>query len=223
MTADAHRLDALRCADQDREVVAQVLNNAYAEGRLTFDEHADRITQAYDAKTFGQLNVLTTDLVAMPGSFRRDPTPTEPASPYSPPPAVPSYQPYQGDVVGTAFTGGNALCSTYRPGRVGQVAERVNLNAWLGECRIDFVDATFISADTVIAVGSMMGEIKIRVPEGVEVVTSGVSPLLGEVKVLGARPRPGGPRLHLQGTIVMAEILVIGPDAPRRKFERFKP
>ncbi|NHB85359.1 DUF1707 domain-containing protein [Tessaracoccus sp. HDW20] len=58
------RIDELRCADQDRELVAQVLNNAYAEGRLTFDEHAERIAHAYDAKTFGDLDVLTVDLVA---------------------------------------------------------------------------------------------------------------------------------------------------------------
>ena len=52
MAPETHRIDDLRCADQDRETVATILNNAYAEGRLTFDEHAERIAQAYDAKTF---------------------------------------------------------------------------------------------------------------------------------------------------------------------------
>lgn len=215
MTLEPNRLDTLRCADQDREVVAQLLNNAYADGRLTFDEHADRITQAYDAKTFGQLNGLTTDLVAIPGHIAR-----QQAAPQPTPVVQPSYG---SPVGGTPFTGGNAFFSSLRPGRLTNVDADVSLNAWLGDCRIDFVDATFLSADTVINVGSLMGEIKIRIPEGVEVVTSGVNPVMAEVKVLGARPRPGGPRLLLRGTIVMAEILVIGPDAPRRKFERFKP
>lgn len=66
MSPEAPRLESLRCADQDRELVAQVLNNAYAEGRLTFEEHAERIAKAYDALTFGDLNELTGDLVAVP-------------------------------------------------------------------------------------------------------------------------------------------------------------
>ena len=58
MASESTRLEALRCADHDRELVAQVLNNAYAEGRITFEEHADRIARAYDARTFGDLNAL---------------------------------------------------------------------------------------------------------------------------------------------------------------------
>ena len=40
--------------------MAEVLNAAYADGRLSFDEHADRIAAAYDAKTYKEL-METTD------------------------------------------------------------------------------------------------------------------------------------------------------------------
>ena len=117
MSPEAPRLESLRCADQDRELVAQVLNNAYAEGRLTFDEHAERIAHAYEAKTFGDLDVLTTDLVA-----QRRPLPTAVPGP-SPQPVVERTAAHV--AVPGQFTGGNAVLSTFKPGRIDVVAEGV--------------------------------------------------------------------------------------------------
>src|SRR5690348_9811638 len=54
----------LRCSDADRERVADLLRDAYAEGRLTVEEHSERIEAAYAAKTFGDLVPLTRDLPA---------------------------------------------------------------------------------------------------------------------------------------------------------------
>ena len=43
-------------SDTDRDITAQVLNQAFAEGRLTPDEHADRTTRAFTARTHGDLD-----------------------------------------------------------------------------------------------------------------------------------------------------------------------
>jgi DUF1707 SHOCT-like domain len=52
----------VRASDADREAVAGVLSSAFAEGRLTATEHAERIRDAYGARTRGELAGLTADL-----------------------------------------------------------------------------------------------------------------------------------------------------------------
>lgn len=202
----------LRCADHDRELVAQVLNNAYAEGRLNFDEHADRIAAAYDAKTFGQLEQLTADLLP------RQHVPTPP--PPLPPAALPRADapaPMAG-----LFTGGSAVLSSFRPGRLDVVAREVHLNAWLGDVKLDLVGATFEDRHTRINVGGMMGEIKIRVPEGVSVNLNGVTNVLAESKSDGVVPHPDGITLTLVGTVIMSEVTVLGPATKKqRRYGRF--
>ena len=42
----------MRAGDSDRAVVSDLLSAAYAEGRLTRDEHDARLAQALEAKTF---------------------------------------------------------------------------------------------------------------------------------------------------------------------------
>lgn len=210
MSLEPNRLDAIRCADQDREVVAQLLNNSYADGRLTFEEHADRIALAYDAKTFGDLEALTTDLVAP----ERRPMPTAPAAPVAP---TPSYPPSITD-----FTGGNAVLSTFKAKDLGTIAAEIHLNAWLGEVRLDLVGATFASRHTTVHVGAVMGEIKIRVPEGVDVNLSRVTPVMGETKSDGIVGHPDGIHLTIVGTIVMGEVRVLGPGVSnQRRYDRF--
>ena len=54
-----------RASDADRDQVAEVLNSAYAEGRLALDEHQERTQAALEAKTFDDLTALTADLVPL--------------------------------------------------------------------------------------------------------------------------------------------------------------
>jgi Domain of unknown function (DUF1707) len=68
----------MRAADADRERVVSILQEAFAEGRITVDEFHERSDQAYAAKTLGDLRPLTADLpaqdLARPGTAM-DPTP----------------------------------------------------------------------------------------------------------------------------------------------------
>lgn len=207
------RFDQLRCADQDRELVARVLNNAYAEGRLTFEEHADRIATAYDSKTFGELDALTADLVRA--------EPQQYAAPSQRPLAAPAPQSAPAPDHPGAYSGGNAILSTLKPGQLGTVASDVTINAWLGDARIDLVGAAFVSRNTQLHIGVMMGEIKIRVPEGVFVNTSRVTTIMGETKVDGLVPHPDGITLLLDGTVIMGEVTILGPaTAKQRRYDK---
>jgi hypothetical protein len=56
--------DAARAADADREAVAERLRIAAGDGRIDLAELDERLTQAYAAKTYGQLQALVADLPA---------------------------------------------------------------------------------------------------------------------------------------------------------------
>ena len=49
-------------SDTERDAVAVMLSSAFAEGRLTAAEHAERVRTAYVARTLGELAGLTADL-----------------------------------------------------------------------------------------------------------------------------------------------------------------
>src|SRR3954469_17413188 len=57
----------MRASDTDRDRVADQLREALAEGRLTAEEHAERIDAVYQAKTYAELAPIVTDLPATGG------------------------------------------------------------------------------------------------------------------------------------------------------------
>jgi hypothetical protein len=60
MTAGSY--GSMRATDADREGVHTLLQTAYADGRLTWDEFDSRSTSLMAAKTYDQLGALTADL-----------------------------------------------------------------------------------------------------------------------------------------------------------------
>jgi len=53
---------AMRASDQDRESAAELLREAYAEGRLSREELDERAAAVYTAATWGELRDPTADL-----------------------------------------------------------------------------------------------------------------------------------------------------------------
>ncbi len=65
-----------RASDADRDRTAGQLSAAFAEGRLTADEHDQRLSAAYAARTWQQLRQLAADLPAPAGTAtERSPAP----------------------------------------------------------------------------------------------------------------------------------------------------
>jgi hypothetical protein len=52
----------IRASDSDRENVVEILREAYSTGRLTMTEFDERTTEAFAARTWGELRKLTADL-----------------------------------------------------------------------------------------------------------------------------------------------------------------
>ena len=65
---DFNANSGLRASDADRDRAASVLNEALAEGRLTPEEHSERLDSIYAAKTQADLVPVLKDLPAVAGS-----------------------------------------------------------------------------------------------------------------------------------------------------------
>jgi hypothetical protein len=66
VSTDPDRRPELRAADGDRQRVAEQLRRAHDEGRLDLDEFDERVTAAWAARTYGDLDALTADLPPEP-------------------------------------------------------------------------------------------------------------------------------------------------------------
>jgi Domain of unknown function (DUF1707) len=58
---------AVLASDADRDSAAQVLNEAFADGRLTAGEHGERVHAVFAARTWPELAQLTADLPGRAG------------------------------------------------------------------------------------------------------------------------------------------------------------
>ena len=202
----------LRASDHDRQLVADVITAASADGRITHEELDERLAAAWTARTFGDLTPITADLVtpgptvqyatALPGGPRNPPLPTlgdRPGLPVRPDVAAPH-----------RFT---AILSSIKPDRGVHLPEHSSATVIMGEVRLDLRGGSLGAAETVLTISNVMGSLRITVPAGVG-VRDETTRIMAESKVHGLVPNPGGPVLVIRGVQIMAELKVVGPDRP---------
>ncbi|MFD4710777.1 DUF1707 domain-containing protein [Streptomyces sp. NPDC058430] len=184
----------LRASDADRDRTADILREALAEGRLTAEEHAERIDGVYRAKTHAELEPLVRDL---PGAHtRRRPEASSPA------PNRPSI----GAVPAVADENLVAVFSTSaRKGRW-RVGRRTHAYAVFGNIEIDLSEAIFEYQQVVIKAVSVFGNVEVRVPENISLRGSGGG-VLGnfEVDTLDSAD-PDAPVVYVDGIAVLGNI-----------------
>ena len=202
----------LRCSDSDREMVTDVLSRAFADGRITFEEHDERLNRAYAARTFAELDALTVDLIPPSAGF----VPAQQAAPHMPERRFTAPTPSAGPVLRNSTT----VMSTLKPGSPLHVPQETSLVVILGDAKIDLVNATFASELVRINVSVFMGEVKIRVPDGIHVV-SAINNIMGDFKANNLPQGPSSVTVELHGTIVMGDVKVLGPGGRPGKYERF--
>jgi Domain of unknown function (DUF1707) len=194
----------LRASDHDRDQVADVLNTAFAEGRLSREEHDERLDQLVRAKTFNDLVDLTRDLVVV-GS------PAPVAAPQSTSYAIdPSATSSETDRMVAVFSGAE------RKGRW-RVRRRIEAYSIFGGVNLDMREAVFESHVVEIDGIWCFGGLDIKVPEGVE-VRNEVMGIFGgsDVKHVGD-PQPGAPVLVIKGVALFGGVSVRGPRPSRRR------
>jgi Domain of unknown function (DUF1707)/Cell wall-active antibiotics response 4TMS YvqF len=184
----------LRAADTDRDQTAELLRRAAAEGRITFEELDERIARAYAAKTFADLETLTSDL---PGPGVRAPAPA--AQRYQPP-EVPAGTPAPSFSV--------AILSGAQRAGPWPVPSSYTAVAVLGSVELDLRHARLTAAEVTIRAFSLLGGISITVPEDMEVDVSGIG-FMGAFDHQASGPgSPGAPRLRVVGFAMMGGVEV---------------
>jgi hypothetical protein len=184
----------LRVADTDRDRAAELLRQAAAEGRITFDELDERISQAYAAKTFADLEALTSDL---PGPGVRAPAP---AAPRYQPPEIPAGTPAPSFSV--------AILSGAQRAGPWLVPPSYTAVAVLGGVELDLRHARFTAPEVTIRAFSLLGSISITVPEDMDVDVSGIG-FMGTFDHRATGPgAPGAPRLRVVGFAMMGGVEV---------------
>ena len=178
----------LRASDADRDRVLALLGEAMSDGRLTADEHSERIQRAFSARTLGELAELTTDL------------------------AVPSAQPVRldgGRVIAGIFG------PTRRDGRW-VVPENLTVTAMFGEVEVDFTKAILQSSRVQVYATVFGGRLRLIVPDGVSVIVSGHM-VLGRKRGRTPPPAgPGTPVIEVKALVLGGELSVRTPPKSRR-------
>ncbi|WP_189245410.1 DUF1707 SHOCT-like domain-containing protein [Streptosporangium pseudovulgare] len=177
----------LRASDSNREQVAALLGEALSTGQLSHDEYSERLDGLYQAKTVGELEILTQDLQVE----RHRPA----ASPVS---YVPGASSEPENIV--AIFGG-----TERKGRW-RVRRRTRALALFGGMRFDLTGAEFEAKEVEITINAFFGGVEIIVPEGVKVHCQGVGIFGGFDVPSAAGADPSAPVVVVKGLAMFGGV-----------------
>lgn len=183
----------LRASDADRDSAAAVLNNALAEGRLTFDEHSERLDAAYAAKTHAELVPLLDDLPGQHALALRAPDPSA---------AVATTPGYGGRIA--AIFGGATRKGAWHAEPV------ITVLTVFGGTELDFRDAILPGKEIILRATTVLGGVEVIVPPEMRVVDNGIA-ILGGREITGnpgEAASPDAPVLRVEGTCVLGGIEV---------------
>lgn len=195
----------LRASDADRDQVATVLSTAYAEGRLSREEHDERIDQLMAAKTFDDLLPITRDLVVV-----GTPNPVATPQPTSH---------FTIDTTGQSVDSDKMIAIFGGATRTGKWRVRKNIQALalFGGIDLDLRDAIFEAPVVEISGFWCFGGLDIKVPEGIEVRDQTAGIFGGtDVNNIGD-PAPGAPTLVIKGVSLFGGVSVHGPKPNKRR------
>ncbi|WP_037870166.1 DUF1707 SHOCT-like domain-containing protein [Streptomyces sp. SPB074] len=177
----------LRASDAERDHYAAILREALAEGRLTAEEHTERVEAVYSSRTQAQLEPLVADL-PRPGAA-------------SVPPAAAGASGQAGPQESLfAVFSESVRRGHWRP------APRIRAIAVFGSVEIDLSEAVFEHRHLTIQAIAVFGSVEIRVPENVTLHGSG-SGVLGQFEVDGLQAtEPEAPSVQVDGFAVLGSV-----------------
>jgi hypothetical protein len=198
----------LRASDADRDRVADQLRDALAEGRLTPEEHAERLDAVYAAKTYAELAPIVADL---PGAGRPAAPPPRPRPPAmdvadAPGTSLPAPARHASNIV-AIFSGAD------RKGRW-LVEPHTNVVTVFGGVDLDLRQAVLSQREVTINVTCVFGGVEVKIPPGVRVINS-VAAVFGGCQLPGDDPlEPDAPVIRLTGVVLFGGVDVKRRSAP---------
>nr|WP_202437401.1 DUF1707 domain-containing protein [Streptomyces sp. SID5910] len=183
----------MRASDADRDRIADMLREALAEGRLTAEEHAERVEGVLAAKTVGELDVFVRDLPAAHEGRSATATPAPDRPTLGAIPADPE------ENLVAVFS------SAVRKGRR-RASRRIHAYAVFGSVEIDLSEALFEHQQVVIKAFAVFGSVEVRVPENVSLRGAGGG-VLGsfEVDTLDSA-EADAPVIYVDGWAVLGSV-----------------
>ena len=190
-----HELE-LRISDVDRDRAATALNKAVGEGRISWDEHAERLAGVYNARTGAELVPLLADLPAPTRASTRH----VPASQFAAAPMRPEAPLLQ-----------VTLSKVRRRPDPAVGIQRVEVT--LGAAVIDLRDLPAGCLIDVVA-NSTLGKVEVWLSPGTSLIDEGTA-WLGKRSTVESRrnamrqpARPGAPVVRLSGHSVLGHVRV---------------
>lgn len=207
MAENPAELDRMRISDADRDHVASLLAAALAEGRLTADEHAERLDAVYASKTQAELLPLVSDLPgaaaavrAAGGEFAR----TGPGG--------------GGETSGREARMVAVFSATSRRG-LWRVPRDVSAVSVFGHTDLDLRDAVLPGKEVRIRAVCVFGDMRITVPPEMHVIDNGWA-LFGGREFPPDTPdsaRQDAPVLRVTGVSIFGLATVRRQDRERRR------
>jgi len=175
----------LRASHEDRDAVIETLRVAAGDGRLTAEELDERLEIAFNAKTYGELAVLTSDLPANAASATVAPVVE------------------QKDIVKISCASGHAA----RNGRW-IVPRRMEVKVTSGHVKLDLTEAVITHPVLDIAAEVRSGHLMIVTRPGIAVDTDDVQVRSGHVgvKTPWGNDVPVALRVNLSGKVGSGHI-----------------
>lgn len=213
MTQDAEQPfdpGRLRASDDDRAAVAQTLQTAMEEGRLTPTEFQERLDTLYKTKTLRELEPLTWDLPGHRDLVPRGQAPVAPAAG-----AMAATQPAGSGMARVGGTPTSSVVIGIMSGatRAGNwvVPAQFSAVAIMGGVDIDLTQARFAQPQVTISAVAIMGGIDIVVPDDVTVIVNGIGFMGSFEDNARVQGTPGGPVVRINGVALMGGVDVHRP------------
>jgi hypothetical protein len=209
-------------SDADRGRFADVLGDAFAEGRLTRDEYDERLTTAMAARTVADLVPVLDGLP--PAAAAAALAPLAGGLVPAPAPGVVADVRGWGAPAGAAAASSSVVAVFGAAARKGQWVVPASLTtvALFGGVELDLTAATFTARETEIIAGAIFGGIEITVPEGLAVQVDGIGVFGGFDQRAAGPGDPGAPLLRVRGGALFGGVEVkrrprrVGPGQPDR-------
>lgn len=174
-------------SDQRRDQSVALLSAACADGRLALEDFSDRVDRALAARTVGELSHLEADLGPAP-------------APVLPGSVIPHRPPAWFVAV---------LSSTVRrgPWRLRPSSHALTV---LGQVHLDLRGAEVRGMYSHITAVAVLGNVKVIVPEGINVEVDGLA-VLGSKTIKGGSDHtlPGAPTMYITAVAVLGNVEVV--------------
>ncbi|HEX6468589.1 MAG TPA: PASTA domain-containing protein [Streptosporangiaceae bacterium] len=179
----------------ERDAATEALREAFAAGRLTLEEFRDRVGAVLAAESLREVEQATDGVLTRPLIGDARPVSTV-----------------------VAVLGSRARTGPWR------LPDRLRVFGVLGDVHLDLGSAAYAEEIVEISAWSLLGELDLEVPDGVEVELDGFQ-LFGtrRLRLAPVRPVPGTPRIRVRARAAFSDISVRSPGGEALAADRFRP